>query len=138
MFTDIPVKIENGHGEKIAVLFSGKVDKYIWTDLVKKNNNSEKEAFDYIAWILSLRAQSSLKNELSFEPLKKQFFFNDRENFICDYKMMGRNGYGNLIEMSYLVTSASEYSTKSAGDTNYVPSKITVPDLKSIFNKTIL
>ena len=134
IFTDIPVNIENGHGDKVKVLFSGKVDKNIWTGLVQKNNNSEKVAFDYIAWILSLRAQSSLKNELSFEPLKKQLFFNDHENFICDYKMMGRNGYGNLQETSVIVTSALTYSAANAGDSDYVPGKVKAQDFKAVFD----
>jgi len=103
-FKDIPVEIENGHGEDIEVLFSARISMYVWKDFVSKNGNNEKKAFLLVASMLSLQAKLSLENVLSFEPLKKQFFTINDQGFICAFRMMGRNGYGNLVETSALVT----------------------------------
>ncbi len=100
---NIPVKIENGHGEKVIVLFNARLAKYFWDDFVSKKGKNEKEAFGLAAFMLSLEARYSLKNKDSFEPFKTQFISENGGSFVSLYKMMGRNGYGNLIESSALV-----------------------------------
>lgn len=95
------VQVESGQGEKIDVEFNASVDKQIWDNLTK--GKSELEYFELIAGLLSIKAQYTLKNNLSFTPFKKQFFMYSDGVFMSSYKMSGRNGYGNLIETSALV-----------------------------------
>lgn len=97
------INIQNGKSEYVKVFFIGSVAKAKWRELLVKNKN-EKEFFELIGGMLSLEAQYKLKNKLSFEPFKRQFFFWDEKSkkFICDYKLMGRNGYGNMVETSVL------------------------------------
>lgn len=99
------VMIKDGHGEKVKVLFSGSVDKNKWEELKKAKNYSDYDAFNLVASILSVNAQYKLKNSQSFSPLSNQFFMwsNDTNSFISNYKMMGRNGFGNLTESTALV-----------------------------------
>jgi hypothetical protein len=104
IFLDVPQKIESGHGDTVKVFVSGKVSSYIWKDFIAQYKNNEKQAFSELVWILAYRAKSSLKNELSFTPLPKQFFIYKAEGFICDFKMMARNGYGNMVETESLIT----------------------------------
>jgi hypothetical protein len=100
------VQVTNGKEEKVKVLFEAVVPIKIWD--VKSAMQDEKLYFSEICSSFSIKAQYTLKNSLSFEPFKKQFFMweDSRSVFICNFKMMGRNGYGNLIEGSSLV----EYS----------------------------
>ena len=99
------VMIKNGHDEKVKVLFKGSVSKDKWNELTTVKKYSDYEAFDLVTSILSLNAQYKLKNKESFSPLPSQFFMwsSDNNAFICNFKMMGRNGYGNLIETTALV-----------------------------------
>jgi hypothetical protein len=99
------VMIKNGHGEKVKVFFTGSVDKNKWEELKKSKNYSDYDAFNLVASILSVNAQYKLKNTQSFSPLSDQFFMwsNDTNSFISNYKMMGRNGFGNLTESTALV-----------------------------------
>lgn len=84
-FEDIPVSIENGHGDSVVVLFSAYIQKKVWDDFALSYNMNEKFAFSRIARSLSLNARYVLKNDLSFEPLKKQKFINDASVFQCMY-----------------------------------------------------
>lgn len=95
------VEIENGHDDKVMVEFNASVPQKEWDDRTK--GKSEKDYFELIAGLLSLKAQYTLKNTLSFEPMKKQFFMYTDGYFMSSYKMMGKNGYGNSIETTALV-----------------------------------
>lgn len=97
------VEITNGKEEKIKVYFTGAVLPKVWDHFLETKD--EKDFFKLIVSILSIRAQYTLKNTLSFEPFKNEFFMWDdaKKSFTCSYKMMGRNGYGNLLETSSLV-----------------------------------
>jgi len=99
------VMIKNGHDEKVKVLFKGSVSKDKWNELTSTKKYSDYEAFDLVTSILALNAQYKLKNTESFNPLPSQFFMwsSDNNVFICNFKMMGRNGYGNLSETTALV-----------------------------------
>jgi len=99
------VKVANGKEEKVAVNFRATVPIDVWKQLVVKSKMIEKEFFVLVAALLTLNAQYTLKNTLSFEPFPNQFFFynKDEKVFISSYKMSGRNGYGNLVETSELV-----------------------------------
>ncbi len=83
--------------------------------------------------MLFFDAKHSLKNTLSFEPFKKQFFRNDNQVFVAAYKMMGRNDLGNLSETTVLVKynpfEPIEHKTK---DTTGV---MKYPDYESLFKK---
>ncbi len=99
------VMIKNGHDEKVKVLFTAAVSKDKWNELTSTKKYSDYEAFDLVASILALDAKYKLKNVESFVPLPSQFFTwsSDNNTFICNFKMMGRNGYGNLSETTALV-----------------------------------
>ncbi len=99
------VAIKNGKEESVKVSFRASIPVEVWKDYVKRYHNKEKDLFLLISSILSLNAQYTLKNTLSFEPIKSQFFMYDKENkvFMSNFKMMGRNGYGNLVETSEIV-----------------------------------
>ena len=97
------VKIENGEGENVDVVFTASVPFEIWDSVSKRFSHSGKKYFSFISNLLSIQARHTLKNNLSFEPFSKQFFSFIDGRFVCDYKMMGRNGYGNLVETSSLV-----------------------------------
>lgn len=102
-FNNIPVPIENGHGDTIKVLFWGSITKKLWAALLEKNDYDETKAFYYLGQGLSLKAQYILKNPLSFEPFKKQKFVSHGGNVLCMYEMMGKNGYGNSVETTTIV-----------------------------------
>jgi hypothetical protein len=104
------VNVKNGKDEYVKVQFSSSVPKNIWDRLVVENNSNDKEYFSLVAGMLALEAQFSLKNQLSFEPFNKQFFIYYKNAFACTFKMMGRNGYGNLVETESLV----DYQPKRA------------------------
>lgn len=99
------VMIKNGHDEKVKVSFIGSVSKDRWNELTTAKKYTDYEAFDLITSILALNAKYKLKNKESFIPLPSQFFMwsSDNNVFICNFKMMGRNGYGNLSETTALV-----------------------------------
>ena len=100
------IDIKNGKEEKVKVNFRATISIAAWKDYVKRyTDNNEKDLFYLITALLSMKAQYTLNNTLSFEPIKNQFFFYDEEKkvFICKYKMMGRNGYGNMVETSEFV-----------------------------------
>ncbi len=102
-FRGIAINIESGHGDSINVLFSASIDTAIWNHRVLKYNGQEMKAFASIGRMLSSKAQYSLKNPMSFEPLKKEFFFTQGKNFVSVYEMMGRNDLGNLLETKAVV-----------------------------------
>jgi len=96
------VTIENGKGEKIKVLVEASVPVRIWD---KYKGNDEKEYYWLISNMLALKAKSVLKNTLSFEPIKKQYVTWSRDDgaFYTNFKFMGRNGYGNMVETTEIV-----------------------------------
>lgn len=94
------VKIENGKSEKVAVTFEATVDKDVWDQAIEKRKAMEADYFNLIAEMLSTQAKFELENKLSFEPFKKQTFTFKDGSFVCNYKMMGRNGFGNMVESS--------------------------------------
>lgn len=100
------VMIKDGHGEKVKVSFKASVLKDKWDEFTKTKKYSDIDAFELVAAMLALDAQYTLKNSDSFVPLPNQFFMWSSENntFIAKFKMMGRNGYGNLTETSTLVS----------------------------------
>lgn len=98
------VMIKNGKEEKVPVTFSGSVPVQSWDNLAKTWKDGEADFFSFVCKMLSLEAQYKLKNNLSFEPFPKQFFLYYDNSFKSSYKMIGRNGYGNLIETSSLVS----------------------------------
>lgn len=97
------VTINNGKDEEVRVFFMASVSKTFWDNLIKEKGGTESSYFSLIANFLSIKAQYALKNPLSFEPFRKQFFMTSNNEFICDYKMMGRNGFGNLGETSAII-----------------------------------
>ena len=111
------IRIKNGHDELVSVSFVGIFTQKVWNDYVDSQKAiqdslnikysvnytvTDSTVFTMINEIISSKAQYQLKNHISFVPLKSQFFFwYEREDkFVCDYKMMGRNVYGNLTEVS--------------------------------------
>ncbi len=102
-FTDVPISIKNGHGEYKTILFSTEISKRVWQDL-KKDGATDHQIMNFIAKGLSMIAQSKLENQLSFDPLKRQFFTESERKIICYYATMARNGYGNLSETEVSVT----------------------------------
>jgi hypothetical protein len=98
------VMIKNGHDEKVKVSFRASVLKDKWNEFTKTKKYSDIDAFELVAAMLSMNAQYTLKNTDSFVPLPSQFFMwsNDNNSFMANFKMMGRNGYGNLTETSTL------------------------------------
>jgi hypothetical protein len=97
------VNISNGKGEDVPVAFNAIAPKQVWDNL-KKWNGNDSVYFSFIASQLSISAEFSLINHLSFEPFSKQFFGYSEGRFICVYGLMGRNGYGNMIETTVDVT----------------------------------
>ncbi len=99
------VMIENGHGELTKVLYKSSIIKKAWDDFISNNNYSDIEAFELVTTMLALNAKYKLKNIESFVPLPNQFFIwsINHEAFVSNFKMMGRNGYGNLSETTVLV-----------------------------------
>jgi hypothetical protein len=97
--------IENGKEEEIKVKFSASVPIEVWSKNWKKSGEKEKEYFNSIAFLLSIQAQNSLANPLSFQPFAKEFFTWDNQKFVCNYKMSGKNGLGNSVETSLIVKS---------------------------------
>lgn len=93
------VTVENGKDEKVKKFFSLSVDTSVWTNFVKKHEG-EQSAFDFIANMLTINVKYKLKNRLSFEPIDGNFItWYDKDNsYITNYKLMARNGYGNLTE----------------------------------------
>lgn len=100
------VMLENGHKEKIKVLFESTVSINKWDVLKKEKKYSDYDLFSLAAMILTSNAKYKLKNTESFSPLPKQFFMlsKDSDEFISNFKMMGRNGFGNLTETTSLVS----------------------------------
>ena len=107
------IRIKSGHDELVSVSFVGIFTQKVSNDYVDSQKSiqdslnindivTDSTVFTMINEIISSKAQYQLKNHISFVPLKAQFFFwYEREDkFVCDYKMMGRNGYGNLTEVS--------------------------------------
>jgi hypothetical protein len=115
------VKIKNGHNEYNTITVKGMFPQKIWDDYVIKQKTlqdslntkysknyitTDSSVFTFLIQILSIKASGSgLKYPDSFIPLNEQFFsWYEKENsFMCNYKMMARNGYGNLTETSALV-----------------------------------
>lgn len=120
------VLIEDGHDEKVQVYFSSSVDQKGWDDYTKTNKYSDIDAFELITAMLALDAQYHLKNSSSFIPLKKQFFMleSGETTFRSVFKMMGRNGYGNLTETSVL----SAYTPEIKKGENDKPGELKVPE----------
>lgn len=117
---DAILSVENGHGEPTNVTVSASIDKEVWVNFVTKEKASQDSlnkvynknyvvndstVFTFIFEMLSIKARGVLKNSASFVPLNKQFFtwYDKEKAFMSNYKMMGRNGYGNLIETQELV-----------------------------------
>jgi hypothetical protein len=78
--------------------------KRIWDSLIRKYKLNDAWYYNSIATSLSEIAKNSLNNPLSFIPFKAQKITLGNGRFICDYKMIGRNGYGSDIETSVIVT----------------------------------
>ncbi len=99
------VMVKNGHDEKMKVVFTASVLKVKWDEIKKNKNYSDYDVFNLVASMLNSDAKYKLKNKESFVPLPTQFFMwnSDRNSFISNYKMMGRNGFGNLSETTALV-----------------------------------
>lgn len=117
-FLEGVVSVENGHSESVDVTASASVKKEIWDSFVAKlravqdssnrvNNKNhivnDSTTFSFVLSMLTIKAKYTLKNSSSFVPLSKQFFTWYNGEFTCSYKMMGRNGYGNLVETESLV-----------------------------------
>jgi len=115
------INIKDGHGEIVKVFFQGVFPKLIWDNYVQDRKykqdslnkaysvnyvTTDSTVFSFLAQMLALKASFVLKNKESFVPFKSQFFlWYERESkFMTDFKMMGRNGYGNLVETSSIVT----------------------------------
>lgn len=98
-------KVLNGKLEYVTVFFKTLVPVKVWDELISKYDNKEKEFFSSIGVGLTIKAKYTLSNNLSFEPFRHQFVLYDKNSntFNCDYKMMGRNGYGNMVETTALV-----------------------------------
>jgi hypothetical protein len=97
------VTLKKGDGELTTIFASLSVDPGVWENYRK--NQSDSTAFREVVFMITLKAQYSLKNTLSFVPMKEQFimWYEKQKSFMSDYKMYGRNGYGNLVESKALV-----------------------------------
>jgi len=97
-------QIETGQLTKQAVIFSTFIEKRIWDSLIKKYKQNEAQYYNSIAASLSEIAKNSLKNPLSFVPFKSQKITFGNGRFICDYKMIGKNGFGSDAETMLTIT----------------------------------
>jgi len=105
VINNLSLNILNGHGESVEVKFTIYSDIKSWNYLIwHHHNNDEMDAVQDIADDISNEAQQSLKNILSFQPFKKEFITIQNGTATCNYKMMGKNGYGNDIETSQEVS----------------------------------
>ncbi len=127
------VEIETGKGITTPVKFTAIVPILDWDKLAKTLGWNDRQYFNLVASELSFKAQDTLKNTLSFEPFPTEMFIYYDGKFACNYNMMGRNGYGNMIEVSSLVF----YNPEESG-TKIVPianaDSISPPKLKIIKN----
>ncbi len=103
------VFISDGHSKKVKVYFEGHIPIKNWketlnTSTLKGWAKTDISLFESVTTLISVDAQWKLKNKESFVPLPKQFFMWDDESkkFMSNYKMMGRNAYGNLTESTAL------------------------------------
>lgn len=97
------VLIETGHNEKVNVYFVATIPKDKWQQFLIKNNTNDTTGFSIMAAMVSNKARYKLFNPASFVPFKNQTI-GWRKGFDCYYGMMGRNGYGTLIETGVWVT----------------------------------
>lgn len=99
------VELKNGHEEKVLVNVTGSMSAVVWGNFVQGRKISDSAAFDFVVKMLSIQAQYSLKNSDSYEPMKNQFimWYEKDQTFMSNFKMMGRNGYGNMTETSAMV-----------------------------------
>jgi hypothetical protein len=86
----------------VLVTFEAKIDKAAWDEQIRKHD-LESDYFELLVNFLSIKARYTLTNDLSFEPFKKQIVTYSNGDLICNYKMTGRNGFGNMVETSVLV-----------------------------------
>lgn len=100
------VEIENGHHQKVKILVNGSFLISIWEKFIHSNASNDKEAFDLVVNTLASKAQYTLKNPLSFEPLPKQFvmWYEKNNSFTCVFELMGKNDLGNSIETKSIVS----------------------------------
>ena len=115
------IAIKNGKGDKVIKRFTLAVPVDVWDRLIKSDSNftstneskvgkiMDKHYMYLIVNIISIHAHYQCKNTLSFEPLNDNFIAWSGNTFLCNYKCMARNGYGNLIE----TTIVSEYIPNS-------------------------
>lgn len=101
------VFITDGHDKKVKVYFEGYVPVVNWNEIFKNASSkgydkADINLFESVTTLISYDAKWKLKNQESFVPLPKQFFMWDDESksFLSNYKMMGRNGFGNLTEIT--------------------------------------
>ena len=100
------VTITDGYKESVKVYVIMGCPKDKWDQFLKLNENTTDSSGLYLAIsMLAIDAQYSLKNTASFVPMRKQIItWDEKQNgFSCWFKMMGRNGYGNLIETDKIV-----------------------------------
>lgn len=104
MFSDsVTIKDGQDHDVKIFVLASCPKDK--WDNYLKAKSMDDSSGLYLAAAMLSVTAKGKLKNPASFIPMQKQIItWNDKEDsFWCNYKLTGRNGFGNLTESEIMV-----------------------------------
>jgi hypothetical protein len=92
------VNVKNGKGEIIKVFTTLAVGKDIWDKATLRWR--ESEYLDYVVNEIAENAKESATNQLSFEPLNNNHISYDNKTglYTSNYRMMARNGFGNLVE----------------------------------------
>ena len=93
------VKITTGHGDTVNSFVVCVVPMKIWDDAVKAKEMSDEKYLSHAVNMVAIAAQFTLKTPASFEARRNQFIsWMDKKGFTSAFKMMGRNGYGNMTE----------------------------------------
>ncbi len=101
------VWISNGRGENIRIFAEGNISKTAWDSSVV-NYKKDYLLFGAIIYSFHLDVSRAVVNKDSYIPYNKQTISwiesNGQKIFASLFKFSARNGYGNLIESSTLVT----------------------------------
>jgi hypothetical protein len=101
------VWIHDGRGESVRIFAEGNIPKTAWDSSVI-NYKKDYLLFSAIIYSFHLSVSTSVVNKDSYIPYKNQTISwiesGGRRIFASLFKFSARNGYGNLIESSTLVT----------------------------------
>lgn len=99
------VTVWNGLDQNTKILFEVMVPKEVWDAQLTALNMNDTSLLTKVAINISTKAQYTLKNKESYEPLNGNLatWSETSKQYICNFLMKGRNGYGNLVETKSLV-----------------------------------